>query len=67
MTLTISTPTIPQIEVQDLTVVENGAPQTADVVVVLSAASSNPVTVNYTVNPGSAQFGTDYSVPYRAL
>ncbi len=61
--LSIANQTPPQVSIENLTVVENGATQTADVVVRLSSASSNTVTVAYTFANGSALNGTDFSVP----
>ncbi len=65
--LTIANQTPPGISIQNLTVIENGTTSTADVVVELTNASSNTVTVSYTTANGTAIAGTDYTAETGTL
>ncbi|MBD2518026.1 M10 family metallopeptidase C-terminal domain-containing protein [Nostoc sp. FACHB-973] len=51
---------LPNLSINDITVVEGQTPQ-AVLTVSLSSASSQPVTVNYTTTPGTATANTDYT------
>ncbi|MFI5387811.1 MAG: Calx-beta domain-containing protein, partial [Fimbriimonadales bacterium] len=61
ITLSIASQTPPQISIENQTFVETGAAGVAVVVVRLSAASSNTVTVKYSTADGTAAAGTDYT------
>jgi Calx-beta domain/FG-GAP-like repeat len=61
-------PTTPSITISDLTVTEgNAGTRAANFTVTLSAASSQPVTVNYATANGSASAGSDYQATSGTL
>ena len=59
LNLSIANQAPPTISIQDAAVVETGTPGTANVVVRLSSASTNTVTVAYTTVDGTAHAGVD--------
>ena len=67
LNLSIANQAPPTISIQDAAVVETGTPGTANVVVRLSSASTNTVTVAYTTVDGTAHAGVDYTTTSGTL